>query len=207
MLDKPKDAMGELLDLSILKFFGNLAVACEEEERRGGSHEDVMKRMRSLPKDKEFEQRVFDTHALKNQFGYVDEDISQKVSSILGDDEERPTADLTQDQRQHELDQYRQLLFSSSNPDPANPPTPGSFDSLTPHIWSRIVSFLVPPKPKALSGMTKREYSYLATHPDVDLKKMYTNMPDEGEPGTITRRDIRANDLAVLMRVSIVSCV
>jgi hypothetical protein len=54
--------------------------------------------------------------------------------------------------------------------------------------------------------VTKREYAYLANHPDAGLKSMYKDMPEEGHAGTTSRRDIREGTLATLMRTSLVSC-
>lgn len=97
-------------------------------------------------------------------------------------------------------------LYPDAPPTPT-PAVPGSFDALNPEIWGRIVGFLVPAAPKPLSGMTKQEYSYLANNRLEAMQELYKSLPDTSEAGTTKRRDIRAGDLAVLMRTSLVSCV
>lgn len=79
------------------------------------------------------------------------------------------------------------------------------FFKLDIEIWRHIVSFLVPPRQKSLSGRTKQEYFYQDRSYHKIQRDEFATLPDISEHGRITREDIRAGDLATLMRTSIVS--
>lgn len=75
-----------------------------------------------------------------------------------------------------------------------------SFAQLKPEIISHIFTFLVPRLPTPMSGCTKEEYAYCSD----DYPDMITMLAN-AVPGAKLRDEIRANELAVLMRTSIVS--
>jgi hypothetical protein len=78
-----------------------------------------------------------------------------------------------------------------------------SFDQLPSEIWALIIPNLIKPLPKPLSGVTQAEAFIFHDGKGHDPKDEL--LPLLGAPGTAGRGDIRANDLAVLMRVSSVS--
>lgn len=73
-----------------------------------------------------------------------------------------------------------------------------SFDQLKPEIWDHILLFLTPTLPKSLSGWTQGEAIG-------EEKLLIERLPKDGDTGTVGRKDIRAEELATLMRTSIVS--
>lgn len=66
-----------------------------------------------------------------------------------------------------------------------------------------IVPNLIKPLPKPLSGLTQEEAFIYTDEKGHDPKDEL--LPLLGAPGTVGRGDIRAHDLAVLMRTSVVS--
>lgn len=73
-----------------------------------------------------------------------------------------------------------------------------SFEKLKPELWDHVLYFLTPALPKPLSGWTKSEAVG-------EIAKVIDRLPEDGAPGTVGRKDIRAQGLTVLMRTSIVS--
>jgi hypothetical protein len=73
-----------------------------------------------------------------------------------------------------------------------------SFETLKPEIWDHVLTFLAPTLPKPLSGLTQGQCVW-------ENEVARAVLPKDGAPGIVGRKDIRATELAVLMRTSIVS--
>jgi hypothetical protein len=75
------DAIGDLFMTYFMKFTGQLCAALEREEFRNKTPQEQLEHLRTVSECDEVAKKTEEVNRLRNEYGYIDEDISEKVST------------------------------------------------------------------------------------------------------------------------------